>query len=52
MKILVTILFAVCALAAANNEFPEYDNLDWSKIVPVQDMRKNIFKLLSLYDTK
>ena len=38
MKLFVSILLALCALAAANNEFPEYENIDWSKIVPVQDM--------------
>lgn len=37
MKLFVAILFAVCALAAAS-EFPEYDNIDWDKVVPVQDM--------------
>ena len=34
MKLFVAVLFAVCALAAAD----EYDNIDWSKVVPVQDM--------------
>ena len=38
MKLFVSILLAVCALTAANSDFKEYENLDWSKIVPVQDM--------------
>ena len=34
MKLFVAILFAVCALAAAD----EWDNIDWDKVVPVEDL--------------
>ena len=34
MKLLVAVLFAVCALAAAD----EWDNIDWDKVVPVEDL--------------
>ena len=37
MKFFLAVLIAVCGLAAAS-EFPEYDNIDWDKVVPVQDM--------------
>ena len=35
MKLFVAILFAVLAASA---QADEYDNIDWDKVVPVQDM--------------
>lgn len=39
MKLLAVAIFAILAVSAiAESEYPEWDNLDWSKVVPVQDM--------------